>query len=222
MAKRLKVSRKDLFKEPDQFLSASEKVMLFFMANRFTVIFTIAGILIAGSSFFGFKYYQETSTLKDEALYYQIEKTINNNDNSTSETKAILEKMGDGPQKNRASLLIADSHFQRQEYDKAEGTYLMVMSSSSPKNINYQMAQVGLAYSYLSRTDYKKAIGIFKSVIDSNTSFPLFEIYFALSKCHELNEDISKALLVLREMQIKFSENPQVERVKSHIKKLSI
>ena len=55
MAKRLKVSRKDLFKEPDQFLSTSEKIMLFFMDNRSTAITVIVALLLAGSSFFGFK-----------------------------------------------------------------------------------------------------------------------------------------------------------------------
>ena len=54
MAKRLKVSRKDLFKEPDQFLSTSEKTMLFFMNNRSTAITVLVAIFLAGSSFFGF------------------------------------------------------------------------------------------------------------------------------------------------------------------------
>ena len=52
MAKRLKVSRKDLLKEPDQFLSGSEKAMLYYTDNRGTVIGVVAMILIAGSSFF--------------------------------------------------------------------------------------------------------------------------------------------------------------------------
>ena len=95
------------------------------------------------------------------------------------------------------------------------------MNNSLPEGINYQMAQVGLAYSYESRADYKRAIEIFKLVIDANTGFPLFEVYWSLSKCHELNNDVSKALLILREMQIKFSENPQLERIENRIKKLS-
>ena len=221
MAKRLKVSRKDLFKEPDQFLSTSEKIMLFFIDNRPTAIAVIVAIFLAGSSFFGFKYYQETRTLRDEAFYFEIAKVFDNNDNFASDAESILAKMGDGLQKERASLLLADNHFQKQEYEKAEVIYSTIMSNSLPGKINYQMAQVGLAYSYESRSDYKRAIEIFKLVIDANTGFPLFEVYWSLSKCHELNNDVSKALLVLREMQIKFSENPQLETIESRIKKLS-
>jgi tetratricopeptide (TPR) repeat protein len=221
MTKRLKVSRKDLFKEPDHFLSTSEKAMLFFMDNRYTCLGMILAILIGGSSFLGFKYYQETRTLKNEALYFEIEKIINYADSSTSDAETILGKIGDGPQKERASLLLADNYFQNQEYDKAEAIYLTIMSNSSPEAINYQMAQVGLAYSYESRADYKQAIDIFKSIIDLKSDFPLFEVYWSLSKCHELNNDVSNALLVLREMQIKFSKNLQVDRIESRIKHLS-
>ncbi|MBC8285257.1 MAG: tetratricopeptide repeat protein [Nitrospinae bacterium] len=221
MAKRLKVSRKDLFKEPDQFLSTSDKAIHYFMDNRSTVIGVITAIVIAGSSFFGFKYYQETRTLRDEAFYFEIARIVDKADGSPSDAKAVWEKMDDGLQKDRASLLLADSHFQNQEYDKAAEIYSTVMNNASPGGINYQMAQVGLAYSYESKADYKKAIGLFKSVIDANTGFPLFEVYWSLSKCHELNNDVSNALLILREMQIKFSGNPQVDRIESRIKQLS-
>jgi len=219
MAKR--ISRKDLFKEQDQFLSTSDKAMHYFMDNRATVIGVIAAIVIAGSSFLGFKYYNETRTLRDEAFYFEITKIVDKADSSASDAKVILEKMDDGPQKDRASLLLGDIHFQNQEYDKAEELYSAVMSHSSPSDINHQMAQVGLAYSHESRKDYKKAIGLFKSVIDANTAFPLFEVYWSLSKCHELNNDVSNALLILREMQIKFPQNPQLEKIEVRIKLLS-
>ena len=220
MAKRLKISRKDLFKEQDQFLSGSEKAMLYFMENRSTVIGVVAGIVIAGASFLGLKYYNETRTLRDEAFYFEIEK-VSDNDSFASEAKAILVKMGEGYQKERASLLLADSHFQKREFEKSDVIYSTVMSNSLPGEINYQMAQVGLAYSFESKGDYKKAIAMFKSVIDANTSFPLFEVYWSLSKCHELNKDVSNSLLILREMQIKFSENPQADKIESRIQQLS-
>lgn len=219
MANRLKISRKDLLKAPDHFLSTSEKAMLFFMDNRASVIGVIAAIAIAGLSFLGFRYYQETRTLRDEAFYFEIVKIVDTTGNPTA--KGILEKMGEGMQKERASLLLGDRHFQNQEYDKAEALYSAVMNTSSPGKINYQMAQVGLAYCHEARKDYKKAIAVFKSVIDANTAFPLFEVYWGLAKCHELNNDVPNALLVLREMQIKFSESPQVDKIEGRIKQLS-
>ncbi len=221
MAKRLKVSRKDLLKETDQFLSTSEKAMFFFMGNPAAVIGTVVFIIVAGSSFFGFRYYQEVQTLKNEALYFEMEKLIDSSNSFVSKAKSIWEKIGSGPQKERASLLLGDVYFQNQEYDKAEVLYSTVLNTSSSEQINYQLAQVGLAHSHESRKNYKKAIDLFKSVIEANMSFPLFGVYLSLSKCYELNNDVSSALLILREMQMKFSQSPQMDKIEDRIKQLS-
>ena len=196
--------------------------MLYYIDNRATVISVVATLLIVVSSFFGFKYYQETQALGNEAVYFEMEKVAENPKGSTSVAgvRSIWEKIGDGFQKERASLLLADIHFQNQEFGEAEVLYSTVMSNSSPGQINYQMAQVGLAYSYEFGKDYKKAIDLFKSVIDANTAFPLFEVYWSLSRCYELNNDSSNALLILREMQIKFVRNPQVDKIEHRIKQL--
>lgn len=219
MAKRVKISRKDLLKETDQFLSTSEKAMLYYMDNRAIVIGVVASIFIAGSSFLGFKYFKETQALKNEELYFEMVKIVDKG--STSEANAVLSKIGDGLQKQRAKLLLGDSHFQNKEYGKAEALYSEVLGTSSSGHINHQLAQVALAHSYQAQKDYKKAIALFKTVIDANTSFPLFEVYWNLAKCHELNNDVSNALLVLREMRMKFSENPQVDKIEGRIQQLS-
>ncbi len=221
MAKRLKVSRKHLLKDPDQFLSASEKAMIFFMENRAAVIGGVVSIIVAGSSFLGFKYYQEARAMKNEAFYFEMMKLVDNASTSASGAKLIWEKIGDGSQKERASLLLGDIHFQNQENDKAGVLYSMVMSSSPKGQINHQLAQIGLAHSYQAKKDYKKAIGLFKSVIEANSNSPLFQVYLSLSRCHELNNDVSNALLVLREMRMKFPEGPQADKIESRIKRLS-
>ena len=77
MAKSVKVSRKELLKDTDQFLSSSEKAMLYFIDNRARVLGSVAVVLIIISSFFGFKYFQETKALSNEALYFEMEKNIN-------------------------------------------------------------------------------------------------------------------------------------------------
>jgi tetratricopeptide (TPR) repeat protein len=223
MVKDHKVSRKDLLKTPDQFLSMSEKAMLYFMDNRAGVLGGFVAILIVISSFFGFKYYQVTKTLHNEALYFEMEKIVSNakGNDPAPEARLVWEKIGAGFQKDRAALLLADIHFKNQELDKAEVLYTLVMSNSSQGQINYQMAQLGLAYNYESNKDFKKAIEILKSIIDANTGYPLFEIYWSLSRCYELNNDAPNALLILREMQIKFPNNQQSDKIDQRIKQLS-
>jgi hypothetical protein len=42
-----------------------------------------------------------------------------------------------------------------------------------------------------------------------------------LARCHENNNDTSNALLILREMQIKFAGSPELKNIDSRIKELS-
>ena len=52
MAKKIRITRKELLKEPDHFFSSSEKVRLFFTENRSKVILCILTVLIAVFSFY--------------------------------------------------------------------------------------------------------------------------------------------------------------------------
>ena len=53
MAKKTKITRKELLKEPDQFLSSTDKAMLFFKQNRSSVIGGVVGVMLLRAIFFG-------------------------------------------------------------------------------------------------------------------------------------------------------------------------
>ncbi|MBC8284247.1 MAG: tetratricopeptide repeat protein [Nitrospinae bacterium] len=219
MAKKVKISRKELLKEPDQFLSSSEKAMLFFTENRSTVIASIAAVLIVGLSIFGYQTYQNSQIMKYEALYFDMEEIARSEGENAGKLVKIRDQIGEGAHRNRASLLLADIYFQNEDYDKAQATYLEIKNNS--KGLNHQMAKVGLAYTYEAQGEFKKAIDLYKAAIDEASSFPLFQVYWSLARCHENNKDTSSALLILREMQIKFSGTAELEKIDSRIKQLS-
>jgi tetratricopeptide (TPR) repeat protein len=218
-----KISRKELLKQPDQFLSSTDKAMLFFTKNRSTVIATILAIVVSGLSFVGYKNYQQSQSMKFEAMYFNMEEVIKieeaKGSNPESQLVKIRDQISDKSHRNRASLLLADVYFQNGDFDSAKSTYQKVRNNS--QYLNYQMANVGLAYTHEALGDYKKAIDLFKLAIDTNDNFPLFQVYWSLARCHENNKDTSNALLILREMQIKYSGNTELEKIENQIKQLT-
>ena len=74
MAKKIRITRKELLKEPDQFLSSTDKAMLFFRQNRFFVIGGIIVVMCFGLSFLGYQNYQKSRIMKFESLYFKMEK----------------------------------------------------------------------------------------------------------------------------------------------------
>jgi predicted negative regulator of RcsB-dependent stress response len=218
-----KISRKELLKQPDQFLSSSDKAMLFFTNNRSTVIGSIVGIVIGGLSLLGYQNYQQSQTMKFEAMYFDMEEIVRveeaKGSNPESQLVKIRDQISDESHRNRASLLLADVYFQYENFDKAKSTYQEVRNGSG--GLNHQMANVGLAYTYEALGEFKKAIDLYKLTIDKNDNFPLFQVYWSLARCHENNKDTPNALLILREMQIKFSGRAESEKIENQIKLLS-
>ena len=121
--------------------------------------------------------------------------------------------------RNRASLLLADVYFKNNNINGAQETYKEILNNS--QGINHDMASIGLAYTYEAKKEFKKAISLYKLVIDANTTFPLFQVYWSMVRCHVNNKENSNALLVLREMQIKFSGPDELEKIDKRIKQLS-
>ena len=223
MAKKIRITRKELLKEPDQFLSSTDKAMLFFRQNRFFVIWGIIVVMLFGLSFLGYQNYQKSRIMKFESLYFKMEKIVEESKEKGKKLQEQLIKIRDqideGPHKNRASLFLADIYFQNEDYDKAKSIYQEVRSKS--RGLNHEMAAVNLAYTYEAMGDLKKAIDLYKLAINSNSNFPLFQVYWSLARCHEYNNDTSNALLILREMQIKFAGSAELKNIDSRIKELS-
>ena len=223
MAKKNKITRKELLKEPDQFLSSTDKAMLFFKQNRSFVIGSVVGVIFLGLSFLGYQSYEKSQTMKFESLYFKMEQIAKNSELKSEELQGklieIRDQIEEGPHRNRASLFLADIYFQYEEFDKAKTIYEEVKSKSS--GLNHEMAAVNLAYTYEAMGNLKKAIGLYKLTINSNSNFPLFQVYWSLARCHENNNDTSSALLILREMQIKFSGSAELKNIDSRIKELS-
>jgi len=223
MAKKIKITRKELLKEPDQFLSSTDKAISFFTQNRSAVIGSILVLLATGFSYFGYQSFQNSRILKFEAMYFNMEEIIKESVEKGTNPEVQLVKIrgqiDKGPHRNRASLLLADIYFQNEEFDKAKSIYQEIINNSS--GLNYEMARISLAYVYEAMEDYKKAIELFKMAIDSKNNFPLFQTYWSLARCHEINNDTSNALLILREMQIKFSSEAELEKIDKKIQQLS-
>lgn len=226
MAKRQRVTRKDLLKETDQFLSFSEKALLFFSEYKSTLAIAALGAVIVGGAVLGFRYNHQVNALRMETWFSEMEQTLKEDkDKKPGDLIAglikKLEQFSSGPQKQRATLLLAEAYYLNKQYDEAISYYTEVTDKSSPDLLQNSLAQIGLAYSHEGKKDYKKAIGAYKALIDGRSEFPRFHVYLSLSRCYELDNDTKNALLILREMKTKFQGHAQINLVERRLKKLS-
>ncbi len=232
MAKRVKVSRKELFKEEDQFLSTSHKITAY-MSDHGPMMLTSAGIIIVLFALVaGYNYNQQVKDMRMENLYFQMveiikkepvnkEKPEQKPENAIGELEKLFGQFQEGSQKTRAGLLLAEEYYQDEKYDKAIAIYTQISDRSGEKELSLQLAKIGMAYSYEGKKDYAKAAEMYKSIVGNATGYPLFDMYVGLARCYELNNDNKNALTTLREMENKFQSHPQIDSVKRRITKLS-
>ena len=220
MAKTEKLRRKDLI-QPDQFISTTDILIAYFSKHKTIVTSIVISLIVV--VFFGlwFKSNQNKKSLSMETLYFKLEQTILVNDNNKiKKMEILLDQFSEGAQKQRAFLLLAGEYFNKGSYDKAIEYYQNILDrSSSP--LNQQLANVGIAYSFEGQKDYKNAINAYKNTIKHPFEHPLFDVYVGLARCYELNNEKNEALLILREMQTRFSNNLKIDSVNNKINELT-
>ena len=226
MAKRVKVTRKELLKEPDQFLSITQKISLYAADHQSTLMIGAGVLAVLLAIVFGYQYNQKMKDQRMESLYFKMVK-VNQKEpgkepkDTTGELETLLEQFSEGPQQVRASLLLAKEYFNQGKFDKAIALYTETLNRSNSDDLSNPLARVGLAYSYEGKKDYKKAVEYYKSLLDNSDAYPLFDVFSGLARCYELDNDRKNALLTLREMENKFQGHPQLESVERRIAKLS-
>ena len=222
MAKTAKVRRKDLI-QPDQFISTTDILIAYCSKHKTGLISIVISLTVVVFSGLWIKYNQNKKSLGMESLYFKVEQVKSAKDmNSKDKIKQIglfLDEFSEGPQKQRALLLLADEYFNEASYDKAIDLYQNVLNGSR-SSLHHQLANMGIAYSLEGKKDYKNAINAYKTTIQHSNEYPLFDIYVGLARCYELNNEKNEALLTLREMQNKYPSHSKIDVIKSKIKAL--
>jgi len=224
MAKTAKIRRKDLI-QPDQFISTTDILIAYCSKHKTGLISIVISLIIVVFLGLWIKYNQNKKSLGMESLYFKVEQAKSAKErNSKDKIKQIglfLDEFSEGPQKQRALLVLADEYFNEASYDKAIEFYQNVVNGSG-SSLSQQLANMGIAYSLEGKNDYKNAINAYKTTIQYSNEYPLFDIYVGLARCYELNNEKNEALLTLREMQNKFPSHSKIDVIRSKIKALGV
>ncbi len=222
MAKTAKVRRKDLV-QPDQFISTTDILIAYCSKHKTKIISIVISLTVLVFSGLWIKNNQNKKNLCMELLYFKVEQAKSakesNSKDKIKQMRLLLDNFSEGPQKQRALLVLADEYFNEASYDKAIDLYQNVLNGSRSSLQNH-LANMGIAYSLEGKKDYKNAINAYKTTIQYSNEYPLFDIYLRLARCYELNNEKNETLLTLREMQNKFSSHSKIDIINSKIKAL--
>jgi tetratricopeptide (TPR) repeat protein len=196
MAKKKRVTRKQLLKEPDEFLTFSAKAIRFGAENQKAISYALIALVVAVLSVALFRYF---SNLSERKAYAVFEQGLNHYMGQTSgktsahfkdqAKEAFAEVLRKYPSTRAAELslpLYADVSYEAGAYDQAIELYQRALKalSSEDKTLK-RLIWNNLAYAYEGKKDYNTAAQYYEKITGAEGAFLKADAYFNLGRVYE-------------------------------------
>ena len=196
MTKIKKIIKKKL-KEPDEFISFTEKAFIFITHHSKSIAVGGTIVLILILSIF---FYQRWERKNEENAYQlftlavEIYQTVGTpyREGSIQEYKNILEKFNEVIEKfprtssGKLSILYKGNlHFRLGEFEEAIKSYDRYLQKTGREKLYRSFALEGLGYSFEGKKDYEKAINAYQKVLGIGENFQITNAYLGMGRCYE-------------------------------------
>jgi len=196
MRVRKKILKKKL-KEPDEFISSTEKAIQFITRHLKKIAAGGIIVLIILLSLFLF---QRWESQKEEEAYrkyslaveiYQIANSPSR-EGPPSEYKNLLEKFDEvitkfpGTSSGKFSLLYKGSiQLHMGEFEEASKSYQTFLKRAGKEKLYHLFALEGLGYAYEGKKDFEKAVNAYQEILKLGGSFQWGGTYLSIGRCYE-------------------------------------
>jgi tetratricopeptide (TPR) repeat protein len=196
MTRTKKIIKKKL-KEPDEFITFTERTFLFITHHSKPIAVGGAIVLILLLSIFFFQRWEKKN---EESAYQMFNLAVETyqmvstpyREGSLQENKNVLEKFNETITKfSRTSsgklsvLYKGNIHLRLGEFEEAIKAYESFLQKAGKEELYRSLAMEGLGYSYEGKKDYEKAVNAFQKVIDLAENFQLGNAYLGMGRCYE-------------------------------------
>ncbi len=196
MTKTKKIIKKKL-KEPDEFITLTEKTYLFITHHSKPIAGGGIIVLILILSLFFFQRWEKKNEGKAYQMFnlavetYQMVNTPYR-EGTPQEYKNVLEKFNEAitnfprTSSGRLSILYKGNiHLRLGEFEEAIKAYESFLKKAGEEKIYQSFAMEGLGYSYEGKKDYEKALNAYQKIIDLGENFKLENAYLGMGRCYE-------------------------------------
>jgi len=222
-----KVSRKQLLKEPDEFITFTGKMIRIVRTHQKKVLIALvaAVALFLIFSFVTFftnraennaftlltqandKYHALLATQDAVAALREVEKDF----------EYILKKYSGYQGGKIAGIVYANYSFQAGEYDRAAGLYLSALKHFEKDPTYRNLILSGLGYSYKARKDVETSTKYFEMIVASDIPLLKDEALFNLSTLYGLSGNDNKRNDVLNAIISDYPESIYIELAKDRL-----
>ena len=228
MAKK-RVTRKELLKKEDEFVSLSSRAVQYVSAHLKQIQYLTFSILIIILIVLGISLYLRHLNKKALAAYNRAyrslvsdsspEATEDTMKRSVEEFDKLIRKYGRTKMATLAIPQLAYLEYDQGNYDQAISLYQMYLKREKSDSIYASMAHFGLAAVYEAKGDYQSAISHLKKIVEEGHDFLREEALFSLGRVYALSGQREMSRETFKDFIDQFTESPLLPLAKANLKK---
>ncbi|MBW2340994.1 MAG: tetratricopeptide repeat protein [Deltaproteobacteria bacterium] len=227
MAKK-KITRKELLKKDDEFISLSNRVSRYVLTHAKAIKYLCYGLAIIIIIIIGIGLYYRNLNKKALAAYNIAYKALIGDSypemsekklqKSIEEFDKLIEDYGWTKMATLAIPQLAYLKFDQGKFDEAISLYQTYLEKDKSGSIYRSMAHFGLAAAYEAKAEYQLAIGALKNIIDGKNSFLKEEALFSLGRLYALSGQPEKSREAFKDFVEEFKNSPLLPLAKAHLR----
>ena len=227
MAKNKKISRKQLLKEPDEFLTFSSKVLNYAAANKKPIIAAACGIfillaVIAAVQYSSFRSENRASGLLSDA-WSRYEAALSETDPTEAykeveeDFRGLLKTYGTTEAGKMGRAMFAHIAYEAGEPEQAVRLYEAALPTFQNDPALRNLILSGLGYACEQRKEYAKAVDYFQRIVSGDSPVLKSEAYFNLGRIYTLLENPRKSREAYETILSDYSDSIYADMVKERL-----
>jgi len=203
MAKRKRITRKKLLKEPDEFITVSGRILQFIQVHKIQVIWITAVFFIGLTTFSIMAFFSAKAEKKAASVLAQSMEKYKGSLLSSGPEDAyrtvendfqlLLDKYRGKKSAKFAGVIYANISFAAGDYDHAAQLYEEALKGFEDEPFFKHLILSNLGYCYEKKKDLKKAAAYFARIISAPDASIKDEALFNLGGVYAEMEEISKS-----------------------------
>ena len=223
-----KVSRKELLKKPDEFITKSARAIIFARehSSRFKaigiIIVVLALIYVGATTYMGYtnKKGQEAYNAAYNSIAKELSTGIDRADLTESEN--LFRKVTDKYGMSKAALLavpeLAYIKFMEKEYDSAIDLYRQFQDELSEDDPYHSLTNLAMAVCFEEKGEMDNAIKILEQITSAQDDFFKEQAMLNLARVYSAADQEDKAQKILNDFVAKYQTSPFLALAKARLK----
>lgn len=226
-----KLTRKQLLKEPDEFLTTSGRFFMFIVERKWHFLGLVGIIVLVAAIASGIHFVSQRSQSNAFASLAEIQATYQNElskgdpgtayANTQASFEALLDKYTGRQAGKIGRLVYANAAFSGGDFAKAIELFEIGLGDWSEESTNYNLALYGLGHAHKSAGNLDAALDFFSKLANGSLSVLKPEAYFYLAQIYEQKADATAQQEALRKIVSDYPDFIFVDMVKAQLAEAS-